>query len=96
MKKGSTKSAFQTLKWSFRDVLGTLHRQQINNLAIKLSKNAAGSQSYMAYYSKARNEVEKTLTDNQRQLYKAMAKQWTERVLPPDVQQRYVHGNDYS
>jgi hypothetical protein len=70
-----------------------MHRQEIDRLAVKLSKNVPGSLQYLRNYNRARSAVERKLTDNQRQKYKAMAKEWSEIQLPPNMQQRYAHGN---
>lgn len=67
--------------------------QEIHVLAVKLSKNVPGSLPYLRFYNRARSQVEKGLTDDVRQKYKAMAKEWSEAQLPPNMQQRYVHGN---
>jgi hypothetical protein len=72
-----------------------MNREQISKLSIKLSQGKPGSSAYLQAYKKARNEVEQNLTDNERQRYKVMAKKWTERKLPPMMQQRYVNGNDF-
>ena len=71
-----------------------MNRKEISKLAIKLSQSKPGSPAYLQAYKKARNQVECKLTDNQRQRYKAMAKEWSEKKLPPRMQQRYVHGYD--
>lgn len=71
-----------------------MHRKKIHKLAVKLSQTAPGTPGYLRSYNTARSQVEKKLTDNQRQTYKAMAKDWSEKKLPPRMQQRYVHGND--
>jgi len=67
--------------------------QEIHILAVKLSKNVPGSLQYLCYYNRARSQVEKGLTNDVGQKYKAMAKEWSETQLPPNMQQRYVHGN---
>jgi 2-polyprenyl-6-methoxyphenol hydroxylase-like FAD-dependent oxidoreductase len=72
-----------------------MNREEISELSKKLSQGKAGSSAYLQAYKKARRQVEQKLTDNQRQRYKAMAKEWTEKKLPPSMQQRYVHGNDF-
>ena len=72
------------------------HRKKIHKLAKKLSKSTAGSPEYLRQYHKARREVEKKLTDDQRRRYKTMAKEWSEKKLPQNMQRRYVHGNDSS
>lgn len=71
-------------------------RKEIHKLTLDLCKNVPGSRQYMQYYNKARSEVERSLTDDERQRYKAMAKEWSERKLPPKMQQRYVHGSESS
>jgi uncharacterized protein (DUF2132 family) len=72
-----------------------MHRKEIDRLAVKLSKNVPGSLQYLRKYNRARSQVEGKLTDDQRQKYKAMAKEWSETQLPPNMQQQYVYG-DYS
>lgn len=69
-----------------------MQRQKIHNLAVELSKNLPGSSDYLSNYHKARVQVEEELTDDQRQSYKVMAKDWSSKQLPPRMQQRYVHG----
>jgi hypothetical protein len=69
-----------------------MHRSEIHKLTLKLSQNAPGSPQYLRHYNRARSQIERSLTDNQRQKYKAMAEEWSETELPPNMQQRYVHG----
>jgi hypothetical protein len=71
-----------------------MHRKEIHKLANKFSKNTPGSTLYLRSYNRARNQVERKLTENQRQRYKAMAKEWSEKKLPPRMQQRYARGID--
>jgi hypothetical protein len=78
------------------DVLISMHRKQIHKLAVRLSQNVPGSVEYLSQYHRARVQVEETLTDDQRRTYRAMAKEWSEKKLPPRMQQRYAHGNDSS
>jgi hypothetical protein len=73
-----------------------MHSKKINKRAVKISKNVPGSTDYLSNYHKARAQVEAKLTDEQRQMYKAMAKEWSEKKLPPRMQQRYVDGDDFS
>ena len=70
--------------------------KRIHKLAVKLSKNVPGSTDYISHYQKARIQVESKLTDDQRRKYKAMAKEWSEKTLPPKMQQRYAYGNGSS
>jgi hypothetical protein len=69
---------------------------EINNLAMELSGDVAGSEPYLSNYHKARLQVEQKLSEDQRQIYRALAKEWTEKKLPEDMQKRYVHGNGSS
>jgi hypothetical protein len=69
-----------------------MHRNKIHKLAVKLSQDKPGSPGYLGCYSAARRRVERKLTESQRRLYKAMAKEWTEKKPPLVEQQRYVHG----
>jgi hypothetical protein len=70
------------------DVLISMHRKQIHKLAVRLSQNVPGSVEYLSQYHRARVQVEETLTDDQRRTYRAMAKEWSEKKLPPRMQQR--------
>lgn len=72
-----------------------MNREEISKLSIDLSQGKAGSSAYLQAYKKARSQVEQELTDNQRQRYKAMAKEWTEKKLPPSMQHRYINSNDF-
>lgn len=65
-----------------------MHHDELNNLAIELSENVARSPDYLSYYHKAHAQVEESLTDDQHQRYKAMAKEWTEIKPSPEMQQR--------
>jgi hypothetical protein len=73
-----------------------MNRPKINALAKEISGDAAGSRLYLENYHRARNQVEQTLSEDDRQIYKAIAKKWTEKKLPKNMQKRYVHGNDSS
>jgi hypothetical protein len=68
-----------------------MHHRKINKVAVKLSKDMPGSSGYLCNYQKARRQVEAKLTDNQRKKYRSMAKEWSEKRLPPKMQQRYAH-----
>jgi len=68
-----------------------MHRGEIHKLVVELSQNEPGSANYLRSYSQAHWQVEEGLTENQHQLYKAMAKDWTNEQLPLREQQRYAH-----
>ena len=90
------KSAFELKKWSYLDILTVKRQKKIHKLALKLSKDLAGSPTYLASYKTARSQVEKNLSDKQRQKYKVLAKEWSEKGLPPTMRQRYVCSNGSS
>jgi len=95
-KRTSKKCAYKTRNWTYLDVVSVKKRQKINKLSEKLSESAPGSRAFLGTWSKARHQVELTLTDPQRQEYKALAKKWSENKLPQRMQTRYVHGNNSS
>jgi hypothetical protein len=72
--------AFETQKWTYHDVLTTMHRASIHKLALKLSQNR--TDHYLSHYNGACRQVEKKLTDSQCQRYKVMAKEWSEKNCP--------------
>ena len=63
-----------------------MNRGKIDDLAKSFQKTR--NQHYLANYHIAFNQVEEALTDKQREEYNAMAKEWTDRGLPPGMQQR--------
>ena len=67
-----------------------MHRKTISKMAVKLSNSPPGSVRYIKRYPGARRKVETRLTENQRQKYKAMAKDWSEGKLPQKVQYQYA------
>jgi hypothetical protein len=66
---------------------------RVNKLAIKLSNSAPGTNAYLGSYKKARKIVKEKLSKSLCGKYKAMAKEWSEKKLPPTIKQRYMHGN---
>jgi hypothetical protein len=68
-----------------------MHRSEIHELAVELSQSTPGSSQYLSAYKAARSQVERKFSESQRQKYKAMAKEWSNKKLPPRMQQRYVH-----
>ena len=71
-----------------------MHREEISKLAEELSDSTPGSLDYLRDYRRALTQVEGELSQRQQQKYRAMAKEWTEKKLPPEMQQRYFHLND--
>jgi len=81
-------------KFTYFDVVSAMRRKEIHRQTLKLSQSPSGSKSYLRCYSRARCQVEQKLSESKRQKYRAMAKAWSEKKLPPKVQRRYVHGNN--
>ena len=71
-----------------------MNREEIYRLTCKLCPNdKPGSPAFLATYQMARVKFEGELSDEKRELYEAMAKEWSENKPPPEVQRRYVHSN---
>jgi len=68
--------------------------EKIAKLAAKLSKSPPGSASFLHAYKPVHTQVDKKLSKRTQQKYKAMVKEWTEKRLPPRMQQQYVYGNN--
>ena len=68
-----------------------MHSNEIHQMAVR--QNIAGSPQYLCAYKKATGEIELKLSDNQRQKYHVMAKEWSEKKPPPKIQREYVHRN---
>jgi|HubBroStandDraft_1064217.scaffolds.fasta_scaffold982316_2 hypothetical protein len=71
-----------------------MNGEKIDKLAARLSQSKAGSPGYLAGYHRARRQLEEKLTEDERQTYRATAKEWSRGKLPPMMQQRYAHGNN--
>jgi len=83
-------------RWSYLDIVTAMHREQISKLAAKLSNSAPGSSPFLSAYKRARSKVAKNLPKSLCQRYHVMAKEWSEKVLPPRMQQRYAHRTNSS
>jgi len=70
-----------------------MHHKEICKLAAKLLASQPGSSPFLRAYKRACSQVEEKFTDREHQKYRIMAKKWSEKKLPPKMQQWYVHGN---
>jgi hypothetical protein len=70
--------------------------KDISNLAIELSKANTGFNAYLSSYAKAKNQIEKKLTENEHKKYKSLADKWSNNELPSGVQEQYIYGDDSS
>jgi hypothetical protein len=87
---------FGLRKWRYLDVVIIMHRKAINQMAIRMSQDKPGSRQYLGVYKRACGKIKQKFSESQCQIYRAMAKEWTEKKLPPKLQQQYVHCNDSS
>ena len=87
---------FERKKWSYLEVVTAVKGADIDKLACELSGDKPGSLLYLQNYKKASRQIEEGLSDDERQKYMAMSKEWSEQAPPPRIQQRYAHGNDSS
>jgi hypothetical protein len=89
-----SKSTFgMRTKWSYRDVLQLMHREELNDLAAKISGSLPGTSSYIGSYKAAFKEIEADLSEELRVKYKAEARKWTDEKPPHSEQCRYVNTN---
>ena len=65
-------------------------------MAAKISQEKPEMLHYLSSYSKAYKIIKRKFMEQERQKYKVMAKEWSEKKLPPRMQQQYVHSNDSS
>jgi len=69
----------------YREVFAAMNQQRIHDLALELLESTPGSLHYLSGYSRARSQIEGKLTEEQRQKYRVMAKEWLEKKLPPGM-----------
>jgi hypothetical protein len=69
---------------------------RINDVTATLTDELPGLSHFLEKFSTARKQVEESLTDDQRQIYRVLAKDWTANELPPEMKQWYAHGNGSS
>jgi hypothetical protein len=63
-----------------------MHCEELHELATKLSQTTPGLLDFLKGYHEACKQVEQKLTDTKHQEYKVMAKEWSEKRLPPLIQ----------
>jgi O-acetyl-ADP-ribose deacetylase (regulator of RNase III) len=74
--------------WSLTQVVGKLHKEEVEDLTVEASGCPKGSTGFFAVYQKVLSKfVTKTLTEEDREKYRKMAQEWTERSPPEAVQQ---------
>jgi hypothetical protein len=78
-------------KWTYRDVVQVMHREELDSLAAEMSGSKSGTIPYLGCYKLALKNVEAELSDDLRIKYEAQARLWTEEKPPPSEQSRCVH-----
>jgi len=76
---------FDIRKWSYLDVVTTMHHKTIYKLAIKLLQSASGSPAYLKAYKRALRKVKRKLSQSQRKQYRVLVKEWSEKLLLPRI-----------
>ena len=72
-------------------MVGKVLKQEVEDLTMEASGCPKGSTGFFAVYQKVlSNYVTKTLTEEDREKYREMAREWTERSPPEAVQQEWV------
>jgi hypothetical protein len=72
-------------------VVGKVLKQEVEDLTMEASGCPKGSTGFFAVYQKVlSNYVTETLTEEDREKYREMAREWTERSPPEAVQQEWV------
>lgn len=77
-------------KWTYRDVVMDIYREELHIMALSLSNSKAGSSEYLKYYPIALKTIEGGLNEGTKAKFRALAKKWTEDKPPPQQQWRYV------
>jgi choline kinase len=68
-------------------VVGKIHKGEIDELCRTASGKAGGSTGFFSVYQKVLSKFVERLTEEDKQKYRKMAEEWTERSPPEAVQQ---------
>lgn len=74
--------------WSLSQVVGHERKDEVEELCRKKSGHPPGSKPYFSMYQKVLHEFVKALDPEDRAQYEQMAKEWTERHPPVELQQK--------
>ncbi|KAH9031104.1 hypothetical protein EDB85DRAFT_2146272 [Lactarius pseudohatsudake] len=77
-------------RWTYRDIMMDVHRQELHTMTLSLSDSKGGSDKYLGCYRKALKIIEKGLSEETKDKYRAQAKKWTEEIPPPRQQRRMM------
>ena len=77
-------------QWNVCWVVGALHQQEIEKLCREHSQAIPGEKAYLKSYQKVLKAYVEKLSDDEQQHYQEMAKEWSERCPPREVQQKLV------
>ena len=72
--------------WSISQVVGKLHKEEVERLCQEKSGEAKGTKAFISVYQKVLAKFVEELTDDDRVKYGKMAKEWTEKCPPKEIQ----------
>jgi hypothetical protein len=78
-------------KWTYQDFLVDIHRKELDKMAVDMSGSRLGLAAYHGYYKKAIKTINEGLDEETQVKYRVEAKEWMEKMPPPQQQQRYAH-----
>jgi hypothetical protein len=74
--------------WSLSQVVGHEKKAELEQLCREKSGHLPGSKQYFGVYQTVLSDVVKALSAQDRERYENMAKEWTERRPPAELQQK--------
>jgi len=87
--KGESKEKFRYgKKWTLKRVVGFMRKAEVEEICRRITDSAPGTTKYLGGYQKALSEVLEGLTEEEEAEYRAMAKTWTKKSPPLEIQRR--------
>lgn len=74
--------------WSLGQVVGKLHKEEVEALCVQESGKPSGATGFFAVYQKVLSKYVKALPKEDQEKYTQMAKEWTAKSPPEAVQQQ--------
>jgi hypothetical protein len=75
-------------RWNLKSVVGFQRKADIQDVCRELTDSNPGTKKYIGGYQKALSKVVNELTEEEQEEYRAMAKEWTKRSPPVEVQRK--------
>jgi hypothetical protein len=76
-----------TRTWSITQVVGKLFKEEVEDLCEEKSGLPRGSTGFFSVYQNVLSEFVKAMPEEDRDKYQKMAREWSEKSPPEDVQQ---------